>query len=167
MLENENQRVAVAPKVTKKGKVEVEEVYENNWDLSLIDKMSPNVAKWIVYEKMKEPRFVFISLFWLASGPNPLEGDREHYYKNDQSDEADLKQRQKLSKLVTEKYGPTNQNENVELIPEDISGGLSDSVLSLATFLSPDFHWLRVAPIGKPFQKLTFENFMNSALKLV
>jgi len=92
LQENENQRVTVAPRVAKKGKVEVEEVYENNWDLSLIDKMSPNVAKWIVYEKMKEP-----------------------------SDEADLKQRQKLSKLVTEKYGPTNQNENVELIPEDIS----------------------------------------------
>jgi len=98
LQENENQRVTVAPRVTKKGNVEVEEVYENNWDLSLIDKMSPNVAKWIVYEKMKEP-----------------------------SDEADLKQRQKLSKLVTEKYGPTNQNENVELIPEDISGRFSDS----------------------------------------
>jgi len=28
---------------------------------------------------------------------------------------------------VTEKYGPTNQNENVELIPEDISGRFSDS----------------------------------------
>lgn len=28
---------------------------------------------------------------------------------------------------MTEKYGPTNQNENVELIPEDISGRFSDS----------------------------------------
>ena len=162
MQENENQRVTVAPRVTKKGKVEVEkiEVYENNWDLrrvyrmmhfiaesdwltnllrhlsvfviskSLIDKMSPNVAKWIVYEKMKEPRLVFCHSL-LASISNPHEGAREskHSYENHFSDEADLKQRQKLSKLVTEKYGPTNQNENVELIPEDISGWVSNADL--------------------------------------
>ena len=89
--------------------------------------MSPNVAKWIVYEKMKEPRFVFIfHSFWLVGGRRrALMGS--WVYENGCSDEADLKQRQKLSKLVTEKYGPTNQNENVELIPEDISGRFSDS----------------------------------------
>ena len=82
----------------------------------------------------------FFAIFLLARNFNPHEGDREpeHSYENYFSDEADLKQRQKLSKLVTEKYGPTNQNENVELIPEDISGRFSNADLWLAgTSLAP------------------------------
>ena len=39
LQENENQRVTVAPRVTKKGNVEVEEVYENNWDLRSVYKL--------------------------------------------------------------------------------------------------------------------------------
>ena len=44
LQENENQRVTVAPRVAKKGKVEVEEVYENNWDLRRVYKLSLSVS---------------------------------------------------------------------------------------------------------------------------
>jgi len=69
----------------------VENFYENNWDLHLIDKMSQNVAQWIVHEKLKEPK-----------------------------DEEDVNQKKKLTALVNNKYGAI-ESENVELIPENIS----------------------------------------------
>ena len=131
--------------------------------------MSPNVAKWIVYEKMKEPRLVFCH-FLLASISNPHEGAREseHSYENYLSDEADLKQRQKLSKLVTEKYGPTNQNENVELIPEDISGRYSNADLwlpkaSLASKIAP---LAEVCTNQKTFPETDIREFHEQCLEI-
>lgn len=67
------------------------DMYENNWDLNLLDSVSENVAKWIVHEKF-EPK-----------------------------DEEDYAQRARLMALVNRKFGVLTQHEHVELIPEDIS----------------------------------------------
>ena len=109
-----------------------------------------------------------IANFWLARIFNSHEGGREseHLFENYFSDEADLKQRQKLSKLVTEKYGPTNQNENVELIPEDISGWYSNADLSLAEPASKIASLAEVCTNQKTFSETDIREFHEQCLEI-
>ena len=77
-----------------------------------------------------------------------------------------MKQRQKLSKLVTEKYGPTNQNENVELIPEDISGWYSNADLWLAEPASKIASLAEVCTNQKTFSETDIREFHEQCLEI-
>ena len=113
----------------------IENFYENNWDLHLIDKMSCNVAQWIVHEKLKEPR-----------------------------DEEDIIQKKKLTQLVNRKYG-TIESENVELIPENISETDIREFHENCKEIGIDLDRLERAPkpeVIPEYDKVTLGQFVNN-----